>query len=100
MNISMYKIFVCGFAVMSLLTMLTARAQDDIYPAKDYKGKLYITGATIHIGNGQVIEGGTIAVDNGKIVQVGMNVSVPAASNDVKVVDARGKQVYPGLILP
>ena len=39
-----------------LLFALGARAQDDVYPAKDYKGKLYITGGTIHIGNGQVIE--------------------------------------------
>ncbi len=92
----MYKIFTCGLAALSLLS---ARAQDDIYPSKEYKGKLYITGATIHVGNGQVIDNGTIAVDNGKIVQVGTNVSVPAAANDVKVVDAKGKQVYPGLIL-
>ena len=88
-----------GIAALSLLASLTARAQDDIYPAKDYKGKLYITGGTIHIGNGQVIEGGTIAVDNGKIVQVGQNITVPSGS-DIKVVDAKGRQVYPGLILP
>lgn len=81
------------------LLSLVARAQDDVYPAAAYKGKLYITGGTIHIGNGQVLEGGTIAVDNGKIVQVGQNISVPSGS-DVKVVDARGRQVYPGLILP
>lgn len=85
-------------AALSLLS-LVASAQDDVYPAKDYKGKLYITGGTIHIGNGQVIENGTIAVDNGKIVEVGQHITVPSGS-DVKVVDARGRQVYPGLILP
>jgi imidazolonepropionase-like amidohydrolase len=74
------------------------KAQDDIYPSKDYKGKLFITGGTIHVGNGQVIEDGTIEVDNGKIVQVGQHITVP--QGDVKVVDAKGKQVYPGLILP
>lgn len=94
------RITCCGFTALSLLASLAAGAQDDIYPAKDYKGKLYITGGTVHVGNGQVIEGGTIAVDNGKIVQVGANVSVPAASADVEVVDAKGRQVYPGLILP
>jgi len=100
MNHAIIKKLTRGLAAFSLLATLTARAQDDIYPSAAYKGKLYITGATIHIGNGQVIEGGTIAVDNGKIVQVGTNVSIPAASNDVKIVDAKGKQVYPGLILP
>lgn len=77
---------------------LPAQAQDDVYPAAPYKGKLFITGGTIHVGNGQVIEGGTIAVDNGKIVQVGQNINIP--QGDVKVVDAKGKQIYPGIILP
>jgi len=100
MNHSFIRNIIRGFAALSLLASLNARAQDDVYPAKDYKGKLYITGGTIHVGNGQVIEGGTIAVDNGKIVQVGANISVPSPSADVKVVDAKGKQIYPGLILP
>jgi len=89
-----------GIAAFSLLASLTARAQDDVYPVKDYKGKLYITGGTIHIGNGQVIEGGTIVIENGKIVQVGPNIAAPSGSGDVKVIDAKGKQVYPGFILP
>src|SRR5579871_4363846 len=71
-------------------------AQDDVYPTKDYKGKLFITNGTVHVGNGQVIENATIEVNNGKIVQVSANIS---ASSDAKVVDAKGKQVYPGLIL-
>src|SRR5580692_11095513 len=86
------------FTLTSLLLFLAAaRAQDDVYPAKPYMGRLFITGGTIHIGNGQVIEGGTIEVNNGKIVQVGQNIAVPS---DAKVVDAKGKQIYPGLILP
>jgi imidazolonepropionase-like amidohydrolase len=81
-----------------LLLAITAGAQDDVYPAKEYKGKLFITNGTIHIGNGQVIENGTIEVENGKIVRVGQNIPVPV--DDVKVFSAAGKQVYPGLILP
>jgi len=83
---------------LALLASSVARAQDDIYPATPYKGKLVITGGTIHVGNGQVIENGTIVVDNGKIVQVGANVAAPGG--DAKVIDAKGKQIYPGLILP
>jgi imidazolonepropionase-like amidohydrolase len=90
------KIF---FSIAALLTALSAaRAQDDVYPAKPYAGRLFITGGTIHVGNGKVIEGGTIEVNNGKIVQVGQNVALPA--DNTKVIDAKGKQVYPGLILP
>lgn len=91
----MKKYIVTLSAVLALT--VTARAQDDVYPAKDYKGRLYITNGTVHVGNGQVIENATIAVENGKIIQVGANLPVPA---DVKVFDAKGKQVYPGLILP
>jgi imidazolonepropionase-like amidohydrolase len=83
---------------LSLLALTTARAQDDIYPAKAYSGKLFITGGTIHVGNGQVIENGTIEVDNGKIVKIGTDVTV--TGGDAKVIDAKGKQIYPGLILP
>lgn len=68
-----------------------------MYPTKEYKGKLFITNGTVHVGNGQVIENATIEVNNGKIIQVGQNISV--SQSDAKVVDAKGKQVYPGLIL-
>ena len=73
-------------------------AQDDIYPAKEYKGILFITNGRIHVGNGQVIESGTIKIENGKIVQVGQNIPVPA--DNVKVINAQGEEIYPGLILP
>ena len=58
----------------------------------------FIKNATIHTGNGKVIENGTIKISNGKIEEVGTNIAIPAG--DVSVVDAKGKHVYPGLILP
>ncbi|GGB04736.1 amidohydrolase family protein [Puia dinghuensis] len=91
----MKNIFI-GLLSLFLLGLTTAQAQDDVYPAKPDAGKLFITGGTIHVGNGQVIENGTIEVDNGKIVRVGADIT-PAVG--AKVVDAKGKQVYPGLIL-
>jgi len=84
--------------IYGLAFFVAARAQEDVYPTKPYAGKTYITNGTIHVGNGQVIENGTIEINNGKIVQVGAN--VPVSGNDAKVIDAKGKQVYPGLILP
>ncbi len=82
-----------------LLALTTARAQDDVSPAKPYLGKLYIIGGTIHVGNGQVIEKGTIEVNNGKIVRiiVGQDITSDAST---KIIHADGKQIYPGLILP
>lgn len=78
----------------------TAWSQDDVYPAKEYKGVLYITNGTVHVGDGRVLDNATIKVNEGKIVQVGTGISVPQHDGQVKVVDATGKQVYPGLILP
>lgn len=81
------------------LAFFTAmQAQEDVYPAKANAGKIFLTNGTIHVGNGQVIENGTIEISNGKIVQVGPNITVTAG--DAKVIDVKGKQVYPGMILP
>jgi hypothetical protein len=83
--------------IIIMIVSIVAFAQDDIYPAPAYKGLLFIKNATIHIGNGQIIENGTIKVSNGKIEQLGQNIAIPA--DDVKVFDVKGKHVYPGLIL-
>ena len=56
---------------------------------------IFITNATIHVGNGKIINDGTIQINKGKIEKIGNNLPVPAGA---KVVDAKGKQVYPGLI--
>ncbi|MES1214528.1 MAG: amidohydrolase family protein [Bacteroidota bacterium] len=83
------NLLVLSFAVASF-------AQDDVYPTPENKGLLFIKNATIHVGNGQIIENGSIQVNNGKIEKVGSDIAIPA---DVKVFDAKGKHVYPGLIL-
>ena len=87
------------FSSLCMLMVATSLlyAQEVVYPAKDYTGRLFITNGTVHVGNGTVLEKATIEVNNGKIVNVGTNIT-PAAG--AKVVDASGKQVYPGLILP
>ena len=73
-------------------------SQANILPAPPQKGTMYIKNATIHVGNGTVIENGAIQIRDGKIEKVGKDVTVPAG--EINVVDAKGKHVYPGLILP
>ncbi|OIR07595.1 imidazolonepropionase [mine drainage metagenome] len=72
-------------------------SQETVYPTKEYNGLLFITNGTVHIGNGEVIENATIKINKGKIVSVGKDLTV--SGSDAKVIDAKGKQVYPGLIL-
>jgi len=80
---------------LSALVSFTAAvfAQDDVYPAAKQNKKTAIVGATVHVGNGQVIENGTVVFDNGKIVYAGDAAAAPKAENTI---DAKGKQVYPG----
>jgi imidazolonepropionase-like amidohydrolase len=91
----MKKIIVTLGALVSFTAAVFA--QDDVYPAAKQNKKTAIVGATVHVGNGQVIENGTVVFDNGKIVYAGDAAAAPKAENTI---DAKGKQVYPGLILP
>ncbi|MBL7721388.1 MAG: amidohydrolase, partial [Chitinophagaceae bacterium] len=86
------------FIVITTCFALVANAQETVLPAKLQKGLVFIKNATIHVGNGKVIENGTIKIKDGKIEEVGANLPVPA--DDVSVYDVKGKHVYPGLILP
>jgi imidazolonepropionase-like amidohydrolase len=88
------KKLVLSISVFSFI--LTASAQDNIYPAPKQSGTTVITNATVHVGNGQVLENASIVITDGKIAAVGNNTTAPAGAT---AVDAQGKQVYPGLIL-
>ncbi|ULQ56627.1 amidohydrolase family protein [Flavihumibacter rivuli] len=91
MKKQLFKIL-CG-----LMLAAPGFAQENVYPAKEYKGLLFLKNATVHVGNGEVLEGMTIKVSNGKIEQIAKDLAIPM--DDVKVFDVKGKHVYPGLIL-
>ena len=56
---------------------------------------LLIRGATVHTVSGADIAGGSVLVVDGKIAEVGAKVAAPKG---VRIVDAKGLHVYPGLI--
>jgi imidazolonepropionase-like amidohydrolase len=72
-----------------------AYAQEHMPPASAQNKTIAITNATIHVGNGSVINQGVVIFKNGKITQVGANISTAEAQ---EIIDASGKHVYPGLI--
>ena len=86
------------YSVLCSLALLTfeSNAQETVYPAPAQKGISVITHATIHLGNGNALTDAHVVFENGKIKAVG-KVDVPANAN---VIDAKGKHVYPGFILP
>ena len=75
----------------------TVVGQDNISPAKLYTGLTFIKNGTVHVGNGEVLQNTSIEIRNGKIEKIGQDLPIP--SGEVRVYDATGKQVYPGLIL-
>lgn len=76
-----------------LFVSANALAQPTIYPAKPQSKTISIVDATIHIGNGQIIEKGTITFSDGKITYVG-----PSSTVTGETIDATGKHIYPGFI--
>src|SRR5574343_299816 len=65
-------------------------------PSKKQDVKVIIKNATVHIGNGKMLENATEVFDKGVITEVTTsNVNETSA----KVIDAKGKHVYPGLIV-
>lgn len=67
-------------------------------PAGDQSEPISIEGATIHLGNGEVIENGLIMFADGQITFVGSAMMKIARLGNV--IDAKGKHVYPGFIIP
>ncbi len=84
--------------IMGTVCMAAAsNAQETVSPAPPYKGLLFIKNGIVHTGTGEVLTGATIMVRDGKIEKIGKDLPIPM--DDVKVFDATGKHVYPGLIL-
>jgi imidazolonepropionase-like amidohydrolase len=81
------------------LSVLSAAsfAQANITPAAKQSQAIAITGATIHIGNGTVIQNGTLVFDKGKIVSVTAGGAAQSGATEIK---ANGKHLYPGFIAP
>ena len=84
------------YLISSLLFGTAALAQESVYPAKKQDGPVYIINGTIHVGNGQVLTNASVEIKDGKITAVGSNITPTAGAT---VADAKGKHVYPGLIL-
>jgi len=74
--------------------LLLLRHRKTVYPAPAQKETITLTNATIHVGNGSVINSGNVVITNGKITEVGATTSTSG-----KIIDCKGKHIYPGLIL-
>ncbi len=83
--------------VASLLVVFTIQLTAQQTPADTQTETITIVGATAHIGNGEVIENSVITFENGKITAIEKATS---GFTNGKIIDANGKHVYPGFIVP
>jgi imidazolonepropionase-like amidohydrolase len=84
------------FFIYLLFISVAVDAQENMHPSPAQTSTIALTNGVIHVGNGQVIENGMIVFSNGKIVDVRPSSTIM----DVKVIDLKGKHVYPGIIAP
>lgn len=82
--------------ILLTLGFLQVNAQETVYPAKPQSETIALINATIHVGNGTVIENGMVLFSKGKIIDV--RPTSPIA--DIKVIDCKGQHIYPGIITP
>ena len=79
-----------------LLMAQLSFAQENVYPAKKQEKPVFISNGTVHVGNGAVLNNTSVEINEGKITNIGAGIT-PSAN--AIVIDAKGKHVYPGLIL-
>ena len=86
------------YMLLLLFTFGFTNAQQT--PAKKENNTIAIKGATAHLGNGDIIENSIIVIKDGKLLNVVDAKIVKMKLTDMQVIDATGKHVYPGFIIP
>ena len=82
------------FTLSCVCSLAIATAQQT--PAANQAKSILIQGATLHIGDGSVLENGMLGIDNGKIVELGE--AGTEQNSYATTIDAKGKHLYPGFI--
>ena len=93
-NRHILSVITTAFISFSLTTVVFSQ---NPAPAPSQTKPIVLIGATIHIGNGKIVENGVIAFDKGIITQIGTTGSaqpVPGA----ETIDVKGKHIFPGII--
>lgn len=84
-----------------LLVLATTLAWAQVpAPAPAQSKPIAVMNGTVHVGNGTVIPQGIVTFDKGKITTVADATTVRIDLTGYQVIDATGKHLYPGLILP
>ncbi|HEY4651281.1 MAG TPA: amidohydrolase family protein [Pontibacter sp.] len=91
-----HKRYIAAFAALLLSTAAFAQVPA---PAARQSKPVLLKGATLHVGNGTVVENAAVGFDKGKITYAGPQSGANSLSG-YEVVDVTGQHIYPGLIQP
>lgn len=80
--------------------LVTSLIQAQQTPAPEQSKTIAIVGATAHIGNGEIISNSIIIFSKGKIQTVVDGTVAKIDMQNMEVISANGKHVYPGFIVP
>jgi imidazolonepropionase-like amidohydrolase len=83
---------------LALLAAFTAAAQVPV-PAPAQSKPILLVGGNLHVGNGTVVPDAAVAFDKGRITYAGAQGGFTQRTG-YEVIDVKGQEVYPGLILP
>lgn len=83
------------FSLAFVCLAIVAHAQYVPSPGNVQSNPILLKGATIHIGNGSVLQNANLLFENGKIKNIGVNVIAP---DGAEVIELTGKHIYPGLV--
>jgi imidazolonepropionase-like amidohydrolase len=85
--------------ILSLLFSISLIAQQA--PAKKQSKSILILNGTAHLGNGQIINNSAIGFKEGKLTLVADAALIKLEKDAYEeIIDATGKQIYPGFIAP
>ena len=86
------------FLLLTFLSASLSYAQQT--PAPKQTKTIAILGATAHLGNGSEIENSIIIIKDGNIETIAKTTIDKIDTSSMEVIDASGKHVYPGFIVP
>lgn len=86
---------ICSLYFLAGICLLPKLVIGQSAPAPGQQESITLRGATIHVGNGNVLQNAHLSFSDGRITYIG-----PEAQEADRIIDASGHHIYPGLIAP
>lgn len=85
-------------AIVAAFSLSAAAQASDNVPAAPQKQALLFKGATVHTVSGENVQNASLLVQGGRITALAATDAAMTLPADTKVVDVKGKHIYPGII--